>query len=60
MTVNVDARELVDARVVALTRDVDEDCAEYLIDSIAEVAAIATAVLDELLKVIKKDERTLV
>ena len=53
------ASDLVSALIVTMRKDQDEDVAEYLIDNLTEAIAQLTAVLDEILKVTKKDERVL-
>jgi len=52
--------ELVEASRPPHTRDDDEELNTYLIDKATEIAAAATAMVDEVLKESKGDERTLV
>ena len=56
---DVTATELVQALLVAMGKDEDVDTVDYLIDNLTEAIAILTAVLDELLKATKEDERQL-
>ena len=51
--------ELAEAQRPPHTKEEEQDLASYLIDQLAEVAARATAALDEVLKADGDDERTL-
>jgi hypothetical protein len=55
-----EATELVEASRPPHTRDDDEELSTYLIDKLTDIAAAATAAVDEVLEESKKDERTLV
>jgi hypothetical protein len=57
--VNVTAAELVAALTVAEGMDEDQELDDYLIDSLAGASATLIAVLDEILKATKEDERIL-
>lgn len=54
-----EVKELIDALVVPLGIDEDEDPVEYLIDHISEAAALLTAALRVILEESRNDERTL-
>lgn len=56
---NVTAAELVAALTVAEGMDEDQELDDYLIDSLAGASATLIAVLDEILKATKEDERIL-
>jgi len=55
----VTATDLVKALTVAMGKDPEEDTLDYLVDHLAEAIATLIAVLDELLKATKDDERVL-
>ena len=55
----VTAIELVNALIVAMGRDEDQELDDYLVDSLANTIATLLAVLEEILKVTDKDERVL-
>ncbi|KKL99546.1 hypothetical protein LCGC14_1813290 [marine sediment metagenome] len=55
----VTANELVQALTMAMGRDEDQELDDYLIDNLAIAIATLLAVLEEILKVTKNDERVL-
>ncbi len=55
----VTANELVQALTVTMGRDEDQELDDYLIDNLAGAIAALLAVLEEILKVTKNDERIL-
>ena len=55
----VTALDLVNALTVAMGRDEDQELDDYLIDNLAAAIATLLAVLEEILKVTKNDERIL-
>ena len=55
----VTAIELVNALIVAMGRDEDQELDDYLVGSLANTIATLLAVLEEILKVTDKDERVL-
>ena len=55
-----EAKELVTAMVAGYAREDDEDFFEYMLNNVAPAAAMLLAVLAELMKESKDDERTLV
>ena len=57
---DISAEELVDAIIVTMQRDEDEELLEFLINNITDATAALMAALQELLKESNKDERTLV
>jgi len=57
--VQVTANELVQALTMAMGRDEDQELDDYLIDNLAIAIATLLAVLEEILKVTKNDERVL-
>lgn len=54
-----EVKALIDALVVPLGIEDDEDPVDYLIDHIAEAAALLTAALRVVIEASKHDERTL-